>query len=265
MPKALLIVEGARLEPRFFRQLASLYEMQIEIVSFCANIYQLYKKLEEYGFDYDVRQAIYEQNPSDEAKTILSQRFAYTYLIFDCDAHDCGISPGDETPRYLREVVARNYERLDKMINYFTDETDPDRGKLYVNYPMMESFRDADEFFDESYAERTVGFGELCRYKEIVGNRKLAGVHLDKLSRANVNSLILMNLCKLSSMVFGRWQSPRKDYFMMDVQNDVFSAQRRLEGQSLMSVINTSILLPVDYLGVMPTVVSAVGDNGVGQ
>ena len=253
MAKALLIVEGERLEPRFFSQLAFLFEMQIEIVPFCANIYQLYKKLEEYGFDYDVKQALYEQNPSDEAKALLSQRYAYTYLIFDCDAHDCGKQPKSEAPLSISEVVACNYTRLDKMIQYFTDETDPDRGKLYVNYPMMESFRDADDFYDKSYADRRVDFADLIHYKEIVGRRKLAGIHIDKLSRDNAEALIRMNLCKLSKMLLGDWRIPDIDTYMgIHVQEDVFSAQSMLASESLMDVINTSILLPLDYLGVMP-------------
>lgn len=253
MAKALLIVEGARLEPCFFSQLAFLYEMQVEIVPFCANIYQLYRKLEGYGFDYDVKQALYEQNPSDEAKALLSHRYAYTYLIFDCDAHDCGKRPNGEVPLGVNEVVACNYALLDKMIQYFTDETDPDRGKLYVNYPMMESFRDADNFYDESYADRRVAFADLIRYKEIVGRRKLSGLHVDKLSRDNANELIRMCLCKLSKMLSGYWRLPDADVYMgLHVQKEVFSAQRVLEGESLMDVINTSILLPVDYLGTIP-------------
>ncbi len=37
------------------------------------------------------------------------------------------------------------------MVNYFVDETDPSIGKLYINYPMMESYRDCDTFFEEDY------------------------------------------------------------------------------------------------------------------
>lgn len=253
MAKALLIVEGARLEPRLFKQLAFLYEMQVEIIPFRANIYQLYRKLEEYGFDYDVKQALYEQNPSDEVKAILSQRYAYTYLIFDCDAHDCGKQHDNEPLPDVNVVVASNYVRLEKMLHYFTNETDPDRGKLYVNYPMMESFRDADAFYDTSYADRKVAFVDLVRYKEMVGKRKLAGFHIDDLSRDNADALIRMSLCKMSKMVLGDWQLPDADIYMgMDVQKAIFYAQRALEGESLMDVINTSILLPVDYLGVLP-------------
>ncbi len=36
------------------------------------------------------------------------------------------------------------------MTEYFVDETDPTIGKLYINYPMMESYRDCDEFLKVS-------------------------------------------------------------------------------------------------------------------
>ena len=34
------------------------------------------------------------------------------------------------------------------MLDFFNDETD--QGKLFINYPMMESYRDCDAFFDEN-------------------------------------------------------------------------------------------------------------------
>ncbi|MBR5549399.1 MAG: hypothetical protein IKU71_06685 [Kiritimatiellae bacterium] len=250
MPKALLIVEGARLEPRFFSRLADVLNMRVEIVPFCANIYQLYRKLEEYGFNYDVKQALLEQNPTDEARVVLSRKYAYTYLIFDCDAQDRGKMLNGVKNCELDEIVMSNYGLLKKMVAYFTDETDPDRGKLYVNYPMMESFRDADDFFDESYEQRMVDFANLDNYKEIVGIRKLAIRHIDNFSKDDICSLLHMNLCKLLYMVQNDWRLPDiNQYMRIDVQNDVLAVQCGLGCKSLMHVINTSIFLPIDYFG----------------
>ena len=253
MPNALLIVEGARLEPRFFSQLADVLNMRVKIVPFCANIYQLYRKLEEYGFNYDVKQALLEQNPTDEARAALSQKYAYTYLIFDCDAQDRGKMLKGDNGRELDEIVMSNYGLLEKMVAYFTDETDPDRGKLYVNYPMMESFRDADDFFDESYEQRMVDFANLGNYKEIVGKRKLASRHIDNFSKDDICSLLHMNLCKLMYMVRHDWRLPDiNQYGGIDVQHDVLAVQCELGCKSLMHVINTSIFMPVDYFGNIP-------------
>lgn len=259
MAKALLIVEGAKLEPMVFTRLAELYAMDVEIVPFKANIYQLYKRLEEYGFDYDVKQALIEQNHSDEAKAILSQKYAYTYLVFDCDAQDRGVSPNGVEMASIEKAVADNYSIVDKMIRYFIDETDPDRGKLYVNYPMMESYRDADSFDDEAFISRVVPFLELCCYKESVNRRKLSRYHVDKISEEQWDLLIGINLRKLNFIMRGESDMPDVgQYEVICSQVGILDKQKALWGRGAMYVVNTSLFLPVDYLGKLPQVHSAI-------
>lgn len=55
------------------------------------------------------------------------------------------------------------------MAEYFVDETDPSVGKLYINYPMMESYRDCDDFFDENYKSTMVSLPAILSYKKDVG------------------------------------------------------------------------------------------------
>ena len=248
--KVLLIVEGENLEPRFFSRLAGLFDLDVEIVSLRANIYRLYRKLKEYGFDYSVRVALTELIGTEEVAEILRQRFAYTYLVFDCDAQDSGLpSKGDER-NSLEKTVAGNYRRLTEMVGYFDNETDPDRGKLYVNYPMMESYRDCDSFFDEGYAGNVIQINESLgrAYKQRVGQRKMASYRIDKLDRGAVSQLMRMQLFKLAKVLGRGWQAVGFDeYLRLRDQRQILSAQDELRKQGLMSVLNTSILLPVDY------------------
>lgn len=256
MPKALLIVEGASLEPRFFTHLSKICGMDVEILSLRANVYLLYRKLKEYGFDYDVKTALKELLRSDaDANAVLSHSFAYTYLVFDCDAHDSGIPRRGTPPRPLPDVVNENYSRLSEMQEYFTDETDPDRGLLYVNYPMMESYRDADSFSDPSFLNRTVSFADLRRYKELVGRRRLANSRIDRLDVAQLHGLMEMHLSKLER-ILERAQNADEAKMPSLVsppserQRSLLRAQRELSAASQMFVVNTSLLLPADYFGV---------------
>ena len=85
--KVLVIVEGTRTEPKFFDQLASVYGVNAKIYSVGTNIYLLYKKMQEYEFQCDVKDALSELTVTKADKELLKETFTYTYLIFDCDAH----------------------------------------------------------------------------------------------------------------------------------------------------------------------------------
>ena len=250
MVKALVIVEGERRETRFFSRLAEVFGMRMEIVSFRANIYRLYQALKEYGFDYDIRAALLEQNSSEEAKRILSDKYAYTYLVFDCDVQHHPTEPKGALERTAHEVALKNFERLKEMVGYFTNETDPDRGKLYVNYPMMESYRDADEFFDPSFKGRCIDIEAIGTYKTVVSKRKLSRFHENALTRNEVMNLVRMHLYKLLWMMAGEWRLPAEDEYERYGQLEVEEVEREeCVRDGRLQVLNTSVFLAVDYLG----------------
>jgi hypothetical protein len=75
-------------------------------------------------------------------KDIREDEVSEIYLFFDYDFQ--------EKSRTLEE----NNKRLSEMLEYFTDETD--NGKLYINYPMVESLRYTKELPDNDYWNYTV-------------------------------------------------------------------------------------------------------------
>jgi hypothetical protein len=72
-----------------------------------------------------------------------------TYLFFDYDFHNNQLS--------LKEIN----RRVDAMLDMFDEETD--KGKLYINYPMIESIRYVKELPDDRYVEYEVSRND-CRY-----------------------------------------------------------------------------------------------------
>lgn len=132
----LIIVEGSKTEPNFFNRLSDVFGLKFDIYCLETNIYSLYKKMKEIDFNGDIKDVLSEIH--QDKKEMLSKKFAYTYLIFDCDAHH---SRKNES-RTQEEIVLDNLAKLSEMAKYFIDETDPSKGKLYINYPMMESYRD---------------------------------------------------------------------------------------------------------------------------
>ncbi len=245
----LIIVEGEKTEPAFFKRLATMFDLKFEIYCFKTNIFSLYKKMKEYNFNADIKDILKEilEEKHQQIPGILDMKFAYTYLIFDCDVHH----PKKEETRTLKQVTSNNFSALEKMVEYFTDETDPAKGKLYINYPMMESYRDCDDFFDLNYETREALLSSLKEYKEHVGKRKLNRIHIDKYERKHFESLMLQNLFKWNKICFNLWQKPSdKDFF--DKKNQSLLLGKQIE-KSLNSnsvfVINTSLFLIVDFYG----------------
>lgn len=249
--KVLLIVEGESLEPGFFNQLTSTYGVNLEIYIVGTNIYALYKKMKEYNFLCNIKDVLPEVGKDLEGKAeILSGSFAYTYLVFDFDAHHK--TPIErEQDIEIDTIVHNNIAKLSEMAEYFVDETDPSIGKLYINYPMMESFRDCDSFFDSAYQNNDISIDDLRRYKSIAGQRRLSGIALDTYSRENFSDLTRMNVYKLNSMVTACWDAPTYQQYlaMSECKNILGNQIDKVANERKVNVLNTALFILLDYYG----------------
>ena len=242
----LIIVEGSKTEPRFFNQLNSLlFKSNFTIYCLETNIYTLYSKLKEREFNADIKMLLAELHP-DKAN-ILNQKFAYTYLIFDCDPHHT--KKKDE--RSIREIVLDNFKKLKELASYFIDETDPTIGKLYINYPMMESYRDYDNFFDDSYKDTTVNINDIKKYKPFVNEKRLSGYDIAKYTSLDFKSLILQNLYKLSKISTNNWNKPSYNEYLKIAEplNILNHEENFVKSNELIFVLNTALFVVIDYYG----------------
>lgn len=243
--KSLFIVEGADREVKFIKKLAEAFRWGVEIVSVCANIHMLYTKLKAEGFNFEIKNILLESpNVSDEDKDKLlrEKKFAYTYLIFDLDLQHYDISKEENIFRGLNDVK--------EMLRYFNNETDSTIGKMYINYPMIESYRDCSSFFDEEFKNRIINLNEITSYKTIVGKRGI-NTNLSKYSKENFKDLVRMNLYKGNYIYNGSWEKPTYSYY-----SDNITQEKILQNQSLkilngkvISVLNCSLFIVVDYYG----------------
>lgn len=243
--KIILIVEGKKTEPMVFSRLAEVFDLDCEIHCFATNIYDLYRRMKAYDFAADIRDVLKEKH--QDQKGILSLDFAYTYLIFDCDLHHS--KKGEK--RNAKDIALDNLDVLQEMASYFTNETDPSIGKLYINYPMMESFRDADDFFDPSYESRCVSLPKIPQYKNEVANRKLCRLHPDHFEKWHFEGLILQNLQKWHKICHQTWEKPEYSKYLQDPSFLALlgKQKRSIEEEEILWVINTSLFLVLDYFG----------------
>lgn len=154
----LFVFEGHKREPDLFRSIQRLYfpnkEEQI-VCSYNNNIYQLYKDLEEYDGDGDIVSLLMEKFKNREDNPLrnidAAADISEVYLFFDYDFHNKNLSL-DEINRQVRE-----------MLSLFDNETE--NGKLYIDYPMVESIRYTKMLPDSNYWSYTISRKDCSKFK----------------------------------------------------------------------------------------------------
>lgn len=244
---ALFIVEGKKRERDIVNKLITKVitdnDIHVHPFSVGCNIHMLYQKIMEMGGFANTRDVLLSlNNVSDEDKALLNGtiRFAYTYLVFDMDLQHHGVNTENK--------VRKGLEDIKEMLSYFDDETDDNIGKLYINYPMVESYRDHCSDLSDFLA-RTVPLEECVRYKQIVGERG-DNKNFTKYTKDDVSLLIRLNLSKAGFITCNDVRPSYEEYINQVRQLDIFQAEENivLNSKSI-SVLNTLMLMPVDYMG----------------
>ncbi len=148
----LFVFEG-KADKTYFEAIKRLFfpaKSETFLCTYNSNIYSLYTKLKSHDalkemLEVDTVSVLKEillEKGDETLKDIREDEVSEIYLFFDYDFQ--------EDSRTLEE----NNSRLSELLGYFTDETG--RGKLYINYPMVESLRYTQELPDNNYWQYTV-------------------------------------------------------------------------------------------------------------
>lgn len=166
----LFVFEGKQSEPKLFEALKELFfpkRTEQFICTYNSNIYSLYSKLVEHdifkenniessGRTLSVLNSILQKNGDNTLSNIIESDVSEIFLFFDYDFHDS------------RHTLEENNLHLNEMLSYFNDETE--NGKLYINYPMIESIKYHKELPDLKYYEYTIKRSECKQFKSIAHN-----------------------------------------------------------------------------------------------
>jgi len=200
----LFVFEGEQREVQVFKAIERLYFRPGEsiICSFNNNIYELYRQLQELDGNGDIvsvlREINYGNHSSPFAKGSKSSDYSEIFLFFDYDFQNKNLT------------LAEMNDQIEEMLDMFSDETD--NGKLYINYPMIESIRYTKKLPDSSFQSYTIsreecqnknfksiaaGFSEYGNLDFILfpSNRELEENEVNKLKR-NWEYLIDQNISK---------------------------------------------------------------------
>ena len=191
--KILILVEGAKTDLRLMERLLHMYGIDVshEVVSYNTNIYTLYKEMFADGDpdSIDLLQLLKERETDSGIKEMFNVHYSDILLVFDLDPQDPNFSP----------------DKILQMIQFFVESSD--MGKLYLNYPIVESFYHMKSIPDEDYNNRVVSLHELYEgtYKQRV-NRENRNRDYSKfaVTREECNIVIKQNIDKawyISEMV----------------------------------------------------------------
>jgi hypothetical protein len=143
----LILVEGAKTDIRLMQHLLNIYGIseRHNIIPYNTNIYVLYESMfkKSNPNDLDIMQHLKEHEPDSAKRALLEERFTDILLIFDLDPQDPSFSE----------------RKISEMQEYFCESSD--MGKLYINYPMVESFFHMKSIPDAEYNNYTVSLDEL--------------------------------------------------------------------------------------------------------
>lgn len=162
----LFIFEGKKCEPRLFETLKHLFfqkETEPFVCTYNSNIYSLYSKLKEYdifenvvasGNTVAILNEILQRNGDDTLSGILDVDVSEIFLFFDYDFQES------------RLTLEENNRHIGEMLAYFNDETA--NGKLYINYPMVESVLYTKRLPDKDYGGYDVTRAACHGFKALV-------------------------------------------------------------------------------------------------
>ena len=232
----LLIVEGDKDEVRFYKCLFQncFHLSQYQFFSYRSNIHvlaqELYNNYPTFEKDeIDIRHVLVSLEQDDKKKELLRAKYTDVFLVFDFDPHH------DHA----------HFDTVRRMLAYFCDSTA--QGQLYLNYPMMQSYKHFPALPDPSFRELAVDLSEIKEYKKVVGQTSKY-TDLTKYDYKIFYSLAAHHLMKFNFLTTGSYQVPScEEYLNKDViklydyEIDLFLKEKKI------SVINTCIFVLCDF------------------
>lgn len=242
--KILVLVEGEKTDVALMERLFSLYwiDAKYEIVSYCTNIYQLYREMFQDGEDgfeeLDLLQVLKSREKDSRKKKLFDAKYnRYTdmLLVFDFDPQDPNFDP----------------EHIQMMQRYFCESSD--MGQLYLNYPMVEAFYHMNQIPDDEYSTRTATLAELKAgdYKRRV-SRESKGADYRKFvqTKEDCSIVILQNLQKAYFLSTGRTVD-RQEVFRRreEISHEMILRKQCsiLKEQGLVAVLCTCVFYIMEY------------------
>ncbi len=234
--RILLIVEGPNDEEVLVRKLWDRFDRKADyfIVTYETNVYVLMRQIfrdRKIDEDVDLLRLLKSEEVPESKRLGKDERFTDIYLVFDFDPQD---------PR-------ADFDMLKAALKFFNDSSS--KGKLFINYPMMQSYRHIKGQDDAGFRDRAVPKDIGRSYKSLVDREAWNRLkQINRLDRGMLKWIIEMHLSKLNYLMNGAYEMPLySGYGAMTGDRILELQQREIEENGSIFVLNTSIFLVVDY------------------
>lgn len=238
----LFLVEGEKTEKQLIEKMLQCYpEINVSknnVIYFKTNIYKLYQRMTNFFGDdwYEQEDLNFIEFLQSLDSDLKGKKVTDIYLVFDYERQDEGFTE----------------ERINQLLHFFNNSTE--NGKLYINYPMIESYRHFNKKIlpDDEFKERKCYCQEIKGYKEIVSNESKFK-DIKKFDRNILNSIVKHNIKKTNYILNNKYELLDEELIpkyltfdferVLEIQND--SCRNFEEGY--IYVLCTFIFFIIDY------------------
>lgn len=243
--KILFVVEGERTETRMlistFERALTLSSEKYEVCKIKTNIHILYSKMKSLGYE-SFLSFLYTEKKDVFPKDMFTPEtaFASVYLFFDLDPQESLFS----------------IEETKELASFFNDETQ--NGKLYINYPMVESVFDFSSYRQKDYNKKTYCIDKLSsKYKcdsrlNSFLSLKYKSPSFRKIRNGDIYSICILNMKKYCFLCGETFDSAWKIQYC---PYKSFLSEIPFLQKGVVSILNCGILLIPDY---SPTILETV-------
>lgn len=230
----LFVFEGHKPDSALFENLKKHYLKETDSNFICAVygtvIYPLYKEIKD-DEDINLFSLLKERknhNGHFHLDKIEEINISEIYLFFDHDGHTSNYSD----------------EKLNKLLSFFNDETD--MGKLFISYPMVESFKHQEKI--TPFKDLVYYISDNEKYKNHVRKEGLIELkQIQDLTAEHWSFVINQNLCKANDLVNNDFSYPTS----LIEQDSIFEKQleKYITPNDEVAVLNGFPLFLSDYYG----------------
>jgi len=203
------------------------------VLPICCNIYALYNQIKEEkrrGAETTTKGLLLTSKSTEisnsDKELLRTTKIVRTYLVFDLDLQDSG------------KTITEKMNIVKEMISMFNDETD-DLGKIFINYPMMESIRHLDFDNPISLKDKKIHSAEFTKYKEVVGKE---GTQKKSYSLSDFFKIAKAHCMKANFILNGKFEKP-SDYNKISADDIHKKQHASIDKNGCVSVVNCSSLL----------------------
>lgn len=243
--KILLLVEGEKVEKELFQHFYNLYGIEnVDIVAYKTHVYAFYHRLKNdyhddqgnIDFDFiDLPLFLNDYLKLDGEDLLNESDFRDIILIFDFDPHD----------------EQFDQEKLNILLENFSDSTG--RGKLYLNYPMIESFKHVNSLEDHQLFNQSSVHIDILKerhrktsaYKVVVDSGTCIN-EIEDIDNSIANALMKLHNDKLNYLLENEnvsCEDENRYKLFCSVQCD------KLKQENLIWILNTSLLHMLEEYG----------------